>query len=209
MSRKVAGLVILCLACVQVGTAYGQERTGRFWLRANLGFGYQTLSADNVSFFGADAKLTPDPVAGISTVGLGAFLSDRLVLFGEVGGNFMPGPKFEVGDEERQTTEDFTASAIYVGGGVQYYLAPTWFVSGTVGIYRMQWEVENLEARTDPGLGFCLALGKDWPISNKIALGVAGHGLFGFGAKDDEDNSWNSVGFGLSFSFSWVPKGIR
>ncbi|MHC4234524.1 MAG: hypothetical protein ACYSUQ_05360 [Planctomycetota bacterium] len=204
MSKRSAVLLILGLGLFLASDAIAQERSG-FWLRFNVGAGYANLSSD-VSGIG-DFELTGG--AGVGSVAAGLFLNDRLVLFGEFAADILSDPTVKVNGEDIGATESFTATAGGFGAGIQYYLARTWFLSGSVYVTDVSFEQGNTTVSTDPGFGFRILLGKDWPVSRTIALGVAGDGLVVLGATDDDGDAWNSFGLGLTFSFTWSPKGIR
>jgi hypothetical protein len=204
MSKRLAVLLVLGGSLFLAKDALAQDRSG-FWLRFNAGVGYGNITSDETMFGEFDLS----GVAGIGSVGAGLFLSDRVVLFGEVAANVLSDPTVKVDGEEVGEAEDFTATAGGFGAGIQYYIDRTWFLAGTLYITEVTFEYGNVEVSTDPGFGFRILLGKDWPVSRTIALGVAGDGLFVFGAKDDADDTWSSIGFGVTFSFTWAPSGIR
>jgi hypothetical protein len=204
MSKRLAVLVILGGSLFLASEATAQERSG-FWLRFNAGVGYGAITSDETIL--GDFELTG--VAGIGSVGAGLFLSDRVVLFGEFAADVLSDPTVKVNGEEVGEATDFTATAGGFGAGIQYYMAPTWFLAGTLYVTEVKFEYGNVEVSTDPGFGFRILLGKDWPVSRTIALGVAGDGLFVVGAKDDIGDTWSSIGFGVTFSLTWVPRGIR
>ncbi len=204
MSRRLTILLILCGSLFLANDALAQDRSG-FWLRFNVGVGYGNITSDETMFGEFDLS----GVAGIGSVGAGLFLSDRVVLFGEFAADVLSDPTVKVDGEEVGEAEDFTATAGGFGAGIQYYIDRTWFLAGTLYITELTFEYGNVEVSTDPGFGFRLLLGKDWPVSRTIALGVAGDGLFVLGAKDDDDVTWSSIGFGVTFSFTWAPSGIR
>ncbi len=206
MSRQIVLALILCWGFLRATDGYAQERSG-FWLRFNVGAGYASLQAENTAF--GDFEVSADPFSGVASVALGAFVGDRLVLFGEFAADVLSDPKVKLGGEVLGVAEGFTATAGGIGAGVQYYLAPTWFLAGTLYVSEVTFEFENIDVSTDPAFGFRLLVGKDWPVSRVIALGIAADGLFVFGAKDGVGDTWDSVGIGLTFSFTWAPKGIR
>lgn len=204
MSMRLTILLILGGGLFLAKEATAQDRSG-FWLRFNAGVGYGNITSDETIIGDFDLS----GVAGIGSVGAGLFLSDRLVLFGEFAADVLSEPTVKVNGDELVEANDFTATAGGFGAGIQYYLAPTWFLAGALYVTEVRFEYGNLEVSTDPGFGFRILLGKDWPVSRTIALGVAGDGLFVLGAKDGAGDTWSSFGFGVTFSFTWAPKGIR
>ncbi len=205
MARKILLALSLCWGLLPTPEAFAQGRSG-FWLRFNFGFGFASIQADNTLL--GDLAISSNPLSGVGSVALGAFVGDRLVLFGEFAADVLADPKVKLGGEE-WSVEGFTATAGGVGAGVQYYLAPTWFLAGSLYISEVTFEFENVEVSTDPAFGIRLLVGKDWPVSRVIALGIAADGLFVSGANNNDGDTWDSVGLGLTFSFTWVPKGIK
>jgi hypothetical protein len=153
-------------------------------------------------------------VGGVGGVALGAFVSDNVVLFGDIIVNVLTGPTVKVGTQEYETTDEFTATAGGVGAGVGYVGPSALVIQASVAATYLTFEAPigtgTVEASTNPGIGARLAVGKDWLVSHKIALGVAGHGYWGT-MKDKGDNAptWTAYGVGVTFSFMWVPKGLR
>jgi hypothetical protein len=74
---------------------------------------------------------------------------------------------------------------------------------------RGELEGQGVSAETDTGFGVKLAIGKDWLISRKVALGAAVQGSWG-SMKDQGTNppTWTALGFGATFNVCWVPKGF-
>jgi hypothetical protein len=185
-------------------------RKGKFWLHANFGVGYGEMRADDPSL--GDMKISG--VAGVGGVALGAFVSDNVVLFGDIIANVLSGPTLKVGTVEFATTDNFTATAAGIGAGIGYVGPDALMIQASVAVSYLTFEARtpdgNIEAETNPGFGARIALGKDWLVSRKVALGVAGHGYWGV-MKDKGENAptWNAFGVGVTFSFAWVPKGYR
>ncbi len=185
-------------------------RKGKFWLHANFGVGYGEMWAEDPSV--GDVKISG--AAGVGGVALGAFVSDNVVLFGDIVANAMSGPTLRIGSVEFETTDDFTATAGGIGAGIGYVGPDALVMQASVAVSYLTFEARTpegtFEAETDPGFGARVAVGKDWLVSRKVALGVAGHGYWGV-MKDKGVNAptWNAFGVGVTFSFAWVPKGFR
>ena len=185
-------------------------RKGKFWLHANLGVGYGEMWAEDPSV--GEVKISG--AAGVGGVALGAFVSNNVVLFGDIVANAMSGPTLRIGSVEFETTDDFTATAGGIGAGIGYVGPDALMMQASVAVSYLTFEARTpggtFEAETDPGFGARVAVGKDWLVSRKVALGVAGHGYWGV-MKDKGVNAptWNAFGVGVTFSFAWVPKGFR
>lgn len=177
------------------------QRSG-FWLRGNFGFGYGSFSSDDATISGA---------AGIGSVSLGKFFNDRTVGFVDIAFSPITGPTVEMGGITASTSEDVTAGVAGLGIGVGYYLVPnSVFLGGSVTIATMSMEVKN-EAlgETNPGPAASLILGKDFVISDKWALGVAGQMMLGTMTDKGGEPRWTTVATGLDFTFSFAPERWR
>ncbi len=206
-SSRAIGLVAvawLFLAAPLSGQDQGDRERSGFWFRGNLGGGSAVFSSD------------PLEVSGTSTlIGLsfGRFLSDDLVVFGDLHGAVISGPTLEMGGRTVDTDDDdVTATLTGFGVGAGYYVVPSSvFVGAAVGIQRLTIEQEstNMEGNTDPGVGASVIVGKDFIISDNWMLGAAGHAMVGTMKDQDSDDTLTARAFGLSFTFSYTGEGWR
>lgn len=173
------------------------ERSG-FWLRGNFGMGYASFSSDEAKITGA---------AAVGAISVGKFFSDNFVGFVEIVVSSITGPTFEMGGKTVTADEDITSLVGGIGIGVGYYVVPSSvFLGGSLSIATLSLEVDNDKvAETDPGLAGSLILGKDFVISDKWTLGVAGHLILGTMTDKGGEPRWNASAGGLSFTFSFAP----
>ena len=184
-------------------SGYSQDRSrSGFYLRFDLGAGYASVSTDVENI---DVKFSGP--AGLSSLSLGGFLSEDLVLFGEFFGSSLVNPTFEIEGTEFDTDE-LTVTNSGFGAGIAYYLSDNWFLRGTLMATQMEADVDGQKSETEVGFGFKGVVGAAWPVSNKVALG--GSFQFFYASMDDKDFSditYSSSGAGLEFTFIWIPGG--
>jgi hypothetical protein len=211
MNVRCMSLTLFCALVLIASPAGAQEpetaqeatkgRSG-FWLRGNFGFGYGNFSSDDGEISGA---------AGIGSISIGKFFNDRLVGFVDIAVSPITGPTLKVGGMTVSTDEDVTAAVAGLGIGVGYYLIPSSvFLGGSVTIAKLSLEENNETlAETDPGLAGSLILGKDFVISDKWTLGVAGQMILGTMTDKGGEPRWTTVATGLDFTFSFAPEKWR
>lgn len=203
-------MILLGLLCAASPTAAQEpdplqqeadQRSG-FWLRGNLGFGNGNFSSDDATISGA---------AGIGSISLGKFFNDRFVGFVDIAVSPITGPTLETGGMTVSTDEDVTAGVVGLGIGVGYYLVPnSVFLGGSVTIATLSMEFKNETlGETNPGPAASLILGKDFVISDKWALGVAGQMILGTMTDKGGEPRWTTVATGLDFTFSFAPERWR
>ncbi len=104
---------------------------------------------------------------------IGSSISDNLIVFGDLGGFSLMDPEVEWFGETA-TLENLSVSAIGYGAGLTYYMMPAnFYFSGSVLYCSDTIEYENVKGESESGLGFFLALGKEWWVGNNWGLGVA------------------------------------
>ncbi len=175
-------------------------RTG-FFLRGALGYGPAVnMNSDELRF-----KISGGGVGGV--ISLGSFLNERLLIYGEAGGYTISNPKMTyLGYTITSSGTSATMSSI--GAGLGYYLVPNSVYAGfTLSLSLLTTEASGDKGSTDPGIGFSFQIGKDFPISQKVLLGVAGQASFST-MKDKNDGArWNASAFGIMMTISWATKG--
>jgi hypothetical protein len=109
-------------------------------------------------------------------------------------------PTFESnGAEVELNNAELTMGAL--GIGVTYYFMPVnLYLSPSIGFGALNLEVPGGDGESDTGIAFDFTLGKEWWVSNRWALGVAG-GL-GLHAIPDNDSSedWTGTSFMVRFT---------
>jgi hypothetical protein len=88
------------------------------------------------------------------------------------------------------------------GAGLTYFFMPVnMYLSGTVGAGSLSFSGTDLDGlETDSGLALNFVLGKEWWVSNRWGLGLAG--AFDYHSAPDKNVSedWTGTSFSLLFS---------
>jgi hypothetical protein len=173
-----------------------------FWLRGNVGFGYAQYSSETVEISGR---------AALVSISLGKFFGDNLVGFFDIVGSTILGPTLETGGVTYVGGPETTEQVVGVGLGAGYYLVPSSvFFGGSLAMVTESYEEgEETVTETDPGPALSLILGKDFVISDKWTLGVAGHGLFATMTEKGQPMRWKTAAGGVAFTFSFAPERWR
>jgi len=175
-----------------------------FWLRANIGYSPLAVMKSN-----DDDEITGG--AGAVVLSLGKFINEQFVVYGEIIGDVITGPDLKSGGMTYSGDEDLTASMTGVGVGIGYYLIPNSVFAGiSLSLATLTIEHQGLgwEGATNPGIGVGFQIGKDFQISRKVMLGVAGHGFLATMKDADGGPQWTSTALGITASFTWVPRGL-
>jgi len=186
----------------------GQAPVGKkpgtgFWMRVNLGVSplAQMTSADDDKISGAGAAFV---------LSIGAFLSDRFTLYGEMIGDSIIGPELTSGGFTYSGDEDMSATVAGVGIGAGYYLIPRSVFAG-VSLSMAQMSMEHrtlgLEGDTNIGIGVGFQLGKDFRISRKVLLGIAGHAFLATMKDRGNGPQWYTSAFGITAALTFAPRG--
>jgi hypothetical protein len=188
----------------QEGQAVVVQKPGTgFWLRVNLG-GSPLATMTSA----ADDKISG--AAGAFVLSIGAFLSDRFTLYGEIIGDSIIGPELTSGGFTYSGDEDLSATMAGIGIGVGYYLVPRSVFAGisvSMATMRMEHKTLRLEANTNPGIGVGFQLGKDFRISRKVLLGIAGHAFLATMKDKGNGPQWNASAFGITAALTYAPRG--
>jgi hypothetical protein len=199
--QRVAGIVVLVVLvivlAVPVGAGPPAHRTG-FFIGFGLGFGMATWDWADPEQFGS----APSEWAGTGNLHLGGALREDLVLGAEFQGW---AKKWRV---ERSTGEQLADLTVQMGsltfaatwwpGNVGYYLR------GGIGIGRAQVELEDEDGTVKPGpdtgLALLGAMGYEWRIAEKFALGPQVEVVY---LGVDGDIFGNATVFDGSIQFNW------
>jgi hypothetical protein len=178
-----------------------EERSG-FWLRGNLGHGYARFSTDPWTVSGS---------AELGSFSIGKFFGDRLVGFVDVAVAVIPGPTLKRGDSTfvAAPTDEETVGGM--GLGVGYYLVPnSVFLGGSLGLATESFSIHEEEVNeSDPGPALSLVLGKDFVVSDKWTLGVAGHLHLATMTEKARPVRWKTAAGGIDFTFAFAPERFR
>jgi hypothetical protein len=72
----------------------------------------------------------------------------------------------------------------------------------------MEYRTLGWEANTNPGIGIGFQLRKDFRISRKVLLGIAGHAFLATMKDKGGGPQWNSGAFGITAALTYVPRGF-
>ncbi|MBI5515600.1 MAG: hypothetical protein HY909_17600 [Deltaproteobacteria bacterium] len=185
-------------ASYQVNTATW-VRTG-FFFRGGLGGG---VGIHLVNTSSGDFRLTGPALLG--EVAGGWTVADNFAVHGNVAftGTFSPSAEYTTSGST--TTAAITARTItqaLVGGGFTYYLMPfLGYISIVAGLAVVETSITTPGGVTSYGEslvggGVNILAGKEWLLTQRWTLGVAGQVLYSR-VPDRDGSAWNNLGFGL------------
>lgn len=108
---------------------------------------------------------------------IGGAVKENLILHATLISNALAGPKVTIDGVSQNTTNDISIGEAMIGGGVTYYLMPAnVFLSGSVGLGNFTVTEGNTSnsISTDRGFSMQLKIGKEWWVSKRWGLGIAG-----------------------------------
>ncbi len=192
-------IVIAAAVVLATGCATGRAAHTGFHFHGDLGIAGST---SETSSFGDSAEISGGG-AGFSLAAGGAVVPN-LILGGELWGVSVNEP--EVSDRLGSgTLRDVTYSVYGFGPRVTWYLMPVnLYFSVTPSITQLSLDYDEFDetSETDWGLGLRAAVGKEWFVSDRWGLGVAGV-LHVSSNEDDADYRWRTWGGGVVFSASF------
>lgn len=135
-------------------------------------------------------------------VAVGGTISPNLAIHGSFFGWSISDPDLEAKTDSASgtvsTSGNLTMSAF--GAGVTYYFMPVnLYLSGNLGFGTLSGD-GDIDGETDMGLALNVMVGKEWWLSNRWGLGVAGS--FGYHSLPDKDvdEKWSGTNFALLLS---------
>jgi hypothetical protein len=196
---EMRSIVIAAAAVLATGCATGRAAHTGFHFHGDLGI---AGSASETNTFGDHAEISGGG-AGFSLAAGGAVVPN-LILGGELWGVSVDEP--EISDAEGAgTLQDVTYSVYGFGPRVTWYVMPAnVYFSVTPSITQLSLDYDDVDetSETDWGLGLRAAVGKEWFVSDRWGLGVAGV-LHVASNEDDADYKWRTWGGGVVFSASF------
>jgi hypothetical protein len=202
-----AGALLLAgtAALAQEAMPYQPSRSGfdstyrrhfGFYIRPDLGFGYQTSS---------EAGITISGVAASIGIAIGGAISENSILAGHIFGSSVPNPSVSTPSGSGTATDtSFTMSGI----GVQYtrYFMPSnVYLSTTLGLTRMRSSTPSGDFDSETGIGGRIGVGKEWWVGDHWGLGLVGH--LSFSANQDQgasgSNTLSTWSFAVAFSATY------
>ena len=169
-----------------------------FFLRLSSGIGYASTEFEEPGF-----RLEFNGNTGDGDIAIGGMLTPNLALHGTILAWFLGDPDAEGFDSggtfSGEVAGDVTMTAI--GIGVTYYFMPTnLYLSGTLGLGQLDFDLGGFATDTDRGLILEGSLGKEWWVSSNWGLGVSGALALHSFPEDGTDENWSGTSFALRFS---------
>jgi len=202
MSRRLAPSVAACALLIS-SAAFAQTATGGedrahqhrdLFLRLEAGGGYLRSSATVNGLSGSISG-----PAGSLGVSLGWSIQENLSIFGHLSWSAAPSPTVSLGDSSGSQS---LLSFLSGGPGVNYYFMPSnYYVSAMVlltGLFTAS--QAGGSGSSEVGLGLKAAVGKEWWVSDRWGLGVAGQFSFGSNQDQGSPSHWKTISPALAFS---------
>lgn len=188
-----AALTVTCLGPHVLGAeeAHGHE-SGELFLRVSPGFGVTTTRIDG-SFGEAEWK----GLSGALDLAVGLGVARNLMLHASVSGWALIDPTLESASPDFPTN-DLMMSLTCVGAGLTYYLGDTnLFLTGSLGFADISSDYDDGRIDSDFGLAVEGAIGKEWGISRRWAVGISGVVNLYSVRNPERDEDWSGASFGV------------
>ena len=202
MSRRLAPSSVACALLIS-SAASGQTATSEedgahrhrgLFLRLEAGGGYLRSSATVDGLAGSISG-----PAGSLGVSLGWTLQENLSVFGHVSWSAAPSPTVSLGDSSGSQS---LLSFLSGGPGVNYYFMPSNYYASAMVLLTGLFTTSRAgnSGSSEVGLGFKLAVGKEWWVGDRWGLGVAGQFSFGSNQDQGSPSHWKTISPALAFS---------
>jgi len=191
----VAVFVLIAMSVTFTTTAAGpRDHEDGFFLRLSMGGGGGGTKID-------DPDVLVDLSGGMGNVNfaIGGMVTPNLAIHGTLFGWTMTDPDARFEHLTGTLPGDVTMSAI--GAGLTYYIMPhNIYVSGSAGFGIIDVESFGLAGESEIGIAIDTTFGKEWWVSDRWALGVAG--AFGFHSIPQEgiDTNWTGTDVAIRFT---------
>jgi len=164
-----------------------------FFLRLSTGIGGAKTAADDGLVEARLSGLSGDP-----NFAIGGTITPNFALHATLWGWSVGDPTLEVnGVEAALNSSKVTLGAL--GIGITYYFMPVnLYLSPSIGFGALNFEVLGIDAESDTGVAFDFSVGKEWWVSDRWALGIAG-GL-GLHSIPDGGDDWKGSSFAVRFT---------
>ena len=196
-------LLVLISMVATLGFAESAPHThDGFFLNLALGFGYQSFEYSGNTAYIPD--LEAKGVASEFDIKLGGRIAPNTLLHATLAG-VSNGEDLEVSSTRGSySTSEKSESMSFLGIGLTYYLPINVFLSGSIGLasFNLQDNGDdgNIEGSTEEGLGFQVAVGKEWWVSDNWGLGVSA--AFTYGSAEDKHDAGDASAYGTNIMFS-------
>lgn len=179
----------------------GRRRHDGFFVRILVGTSFQAAQS---SEDGED--LSVEGPGFTLQAAIGYNIARNLILYAEVFDDVAISTKVTVGDDEGEELEDTSFGIFGAGLGLAYYLPGNFYLSGSAALSQLHatYEEDGTTVKWDSSFGFGanLLVGKEWWVSDGLAIGAALHLLLGSVPDDEADDPWTVGALGLAFSFT-------
>jgi hypothetical protein len=189
-------LVILSTVGSEVQAGGPRDHEPGFFLRLSTGVGGAQTERDAAP----SGKTEYSGLTGDPNFAIGGTLTRNLALHGTLFGWSTSDPAYKVDGVEVEVNND----AVFIGAlgiGITYYVMPlNLYLSPTIGIGRLVHETSDTSNESDTGVAFDFTVGKEWWVSDRWALGVAG--ALGLHAIPDDvvSEDWKGSSFAIRFT---------
>jgi hypothetical protein len=163
-------LIVPLFLCPAVAFAQDQPRAhgDGFFLRLAPGLGYAASEVDDGSL-----SLKFSGFSGSFDVAGGYFVSENLALHVSSGYWKLVDPKVEL-DGSEIGMQDLSFHLLKYGLGLTYYVGRSnVYLTGSVGLAKLEAELEGETYGTDTGFSAEVGVGKEWWLGSRLGIGVA------------------------------------
>jgi len=192
--------IVVCL-CILVGASVANAGGPRdhepgFFLRLSTGVGGAQIELDIAPF----GKQKYSGWTGDPNLAIGGTITRNLALHATMFGWSASDPTYELAGVEFNASTDLVFLGA-LGIGMTYYVMPlNLYLSPSIGFGRLAQEAFGDIRESDLGVAFDFTVGKEWWVSDRWALGVAGalglHSIPDDGSSED----WKGGSFGIRFT---------
>jgi len=138
-------------------------------------------------------------------VSLGASVMENLSVFGHASISSAPLPNASLAGSSVGTSSS-SLDFLSIGPGVNYYFMPSnFYLSAAILMTGLVTTLEGNSGSTKVGFGATFSVGKEWWVSDRWGLGIAGQ--FSFGSNKDKGPgsppTWTTITPALAFSASF------
>ena len=168
-------------------------------LRLTLGFGWGSNdSSGNYLYYGS----TTSGNGGSFSLDVGATVMDNLIIHGRLASFVLIEPEYDSdGYSSSYEIEDYNLNVAFLGPAATLYFGPNMYFTGALGLCRLSGEYDGDETFDVDGVGVNLDFGKEWWVSERWGLGVAGRLWLATFEEDDIENEF--VGLAVLFSATY------
>jgi len=166
-----------------------RDHNGGFFLRLAPGIAFAEANNDGLSleFSGSGVELD---------LAIGGMIAENLALHGTIFGWLITDDNVDLGGVTGTADIDMTA----VGAGLTYYFMPVnIYLSGSIGMGQLTGS-GDVTGESDSGPAAMVSVGKEWWVSGRWGLGLAG--VLGFVSLPESDATDNWKGWNLALMFS-------